>query len=265
MTNIKDYVDGMAIIEGSAVRTDCPVCKGKNTFTAMREGGKVLYNCYKAGCSVKGGRFSSAMTAEEIRFWSKLSKFKREQKANLWDIPEHVVVPRDEHQLFWDFFDRWQLQGTAMYYDVKDQRAVFPIYKEGRLIDAVGRALGGKQPKWLRYTGEADYYLAAKPNGYANIAVVVEDVISAITVSSVMYEGAGVAILGTSLTDKHMEVLSNYNKVIIALDPDALTKAVEFKKEVVAWTGLPTYVMNPVDDIKYRREEDMEWLINMQL
>ena len=35
----------------------------------------------------------------------------------------------------------------------------FLIKHDGRIVDAVGRAVGKKQhPKWYRYTGEADYY-----------------------------------------------------------------------------------------------------------
>ena len=62
-------------------------------------------------------------------------------------------------------------------YDVKDERVVFPIKYKGRIVDAVGRAVGKKQhPKWYRYTGEADYYM----HGNGKILLIVEDVLSAI-------------------------------------------------------------------------------------
>jgi hypothetical protein len=54
MNNIKNYVEGLDIKEGLQFRSNCPSCGGKNTFTATREDGVVVYNCYKLGCGVRG-------------------------------------------------------------------------------------------------------------------------------------------------------------------------------------------------------------------
>ena len=91
--------------------------------------------------------------------------------------------------------------GDTMY-DVKDERVVFPIKHDGRIIDAVGRAVGKKQhPKWYRYTGEADYYTT----GNGKILLIVEDVVSAIIATQELPYITAMAILGTSLSPKHME------------------------------------------------------------
>ncbi len=44
------------------------------------------------------------------------------------------------------FKRRWDLN-IELLYDCKSQRAVFPIYKNGRVVDAIGRALYNAQPK----------------------------------------------------------------------------------------------------------------------
>ena len=139
-------------------------------------------------------------------------------------------------------------------YDLKDKRAVFPIFHNGVLIDAVGRALAGAEPKWLRYTGKANYFLA----GIGETVVVVEDVISAITVAKLGF--VGMAILGTSLSVAHMEQLGNYYQVIVALDPDAAHKTLKFRQEIEAWTGVATTALRLDDDIKYRVESDIDRL-----
>ena len=55
-----------------------------------------------------------------------------------------------------------------------------------------------------------------------------------------------------------MEKIQEYNKVIIALDPDAIGKTVEYRREIELWTGNKTTAMNLVDDIKYKMDEDIE-------
>ena len=121
----------------------------------------------------------------------------------------------------------------------------------------VGRALDGAIPKWYRYSGVASYYkrCIGKPNG---IYVIVEDVISAITVAKLGF--TGMAILGTSLSVAHMEQLGNYSQVIVALDPDAAHKTLRFRQEIEAWTGATTIALRLDDDIKYRVESDIEQL-----
>ena len=66
MVNIKNYLQDLDLKEDITHRGDCPQCKGKNTFTARRDGSALLYNCYKLDCTTKGV-VSLGMTAEEIQ------------------------------------------------------------------------------------------------------------------------------------------------------------------------------------------------------
>lgn len=245
------YIEDLDLSEGDTVRGDCPDCGGKNTFTANKSGGAVLYNCYKLGCKISGVH-TVGMTAADIQArMQEVEQDKPKPKVEIMELPEYVVRSGSGLDAF---RDKWDLWDQGLMYDLKDKRAVFPIFINNVLIDAVGRALAGAEPKWLRYTGKANYFIG----GTGKTVVVVEDVISAITVAKLGF--TGMAILGTSLSVAHMEQLGNYSQVIVALDPDAAHKTLRFRQEIEAWTGATTIALRLDDDIKYRVESDIEQL-----
>lgn len=245
------YIEDLDLGEGDTVRGDCPDCGGKNTFTANKSGGAVLYNCYKLGCKISGVH-TVGMTAADIQArMQEVEQDKPKPKVEIMELPEYVVRSGSGLDAF---RDKWDLWDQGLMYDLKDRRAVFPIFINGVLVDAVGRALAGAEPKWLRYTGKANYFIG----GTGKTVVVVEDVISAITVAKLGF--TGMAILGTSLSVAHMEQLGNYSQVIVALDPDAAHKTLSFRQEIEAWTGATTIALRLDDDIKYQVESDIEQL-----
>jgi len=245
------YIEDLDLGEGDTVRGDCPDCGGKNTFTANKSGGAVLYNCYKLGCKISGVH-TVGMTAADIQArMQEVEQDKPKPKVEVMELPEYVVRSGSGLDAF---REKWDLWDQGLMYDLKDKRAVFPIFINNVLIDAVGRALAGAEPKWLRYTGKANYFIG----GTGKTVVVVEDVISAITVAKLGF--TGMAILGTSLSVAHMEQLGNYSQVIVALDPDAAHKTLRFRQEIEAWTGATTIALRLDDDIKYRVESDIEQL-----
>ena len=258
--NVRQFVTDLALKEGDRHRGDCPECKGRNTFTATNELGDIKYNCFKLGCTV-GGIYGTDMTAAEIHRRMEEQQLQRaytniKKEKDTMEIPEYVVTPKANHTKHQRFVRRWGIALGDTMYDVKDERVVFPIKHKGRIIDAIGRAVGINHPKWYRYTGEADYYTI----GNGKILLIVEDVLSAIIATQELPYITAMAILGTSLSPKHMEKIQEYNKVIIALDPDAIGKTVEYRREIELWTGNKTIAMNLLDDIKYRMEEDIEKL-----
>jgi DNA primase len=135
-------------------------------------------------------------------------------------------------------------------YDVKEHRVVFPVVHNGVTVDATGRSLGNRIPKWKRYGKSVLPYSF----GRGKTAVVVEDCISAAVVGSGVC--VGVAVLGTSLSNGHKEYLSQFSTAIIALDPDALPKTLQFAKELRGYVDT-VKVLRLTDDIKYRMPTDM--------
>ena len=258
---MRDFIDDLGLKEGERYRGDCPQCRGKNTFTATNTLGDIQYNCFKLGCTIRG-IYVTDMTAAEIYQRMKDQQTQRaytniNKEKETMEIPEYVVTPKALHTKHQRFVRRWGIALGDTMYDVKDERVVFPIKHKGRIIDAVGRAVGKKQhPKWYRYTGEADYYM----HGNGKILLIVEDVLSAIIATQELPYITAMAILGTSLSPKHMEKIQEYNKVIIALDPDAIGKTVEYRREIELWTGNKTIAMNLLDDIKYKMDEDIDKL-----
>lgn len=247
----KTYINDLQLSEGESVRSDCPSCKGRKTFTATKMDGKVIYNCYKLGCGTKGVE-SIGYSKREIG--ERLSRITNDTTDTVdFDMPEYVThdVSKPSMQ---KFIRRWNLTSAYTMYDVRDDRAVFPIRnKRGKLIDAVGRALSFNTIKWLRYSGKADYYLSGTST---SCAIVVEDVISAIVVSQ-MFNVAGVAILGTSLNAEHKKMLSRYDTVLVALDPDAVTKTLKYTLDLRNYVGSVSAV-SLTDDIKYKKDKDVE-------
>ena len=258
---MRDFIDDLRLKEGERYRGDCPQCRGKNTFTATNTLGDIQYNCFKLGCTIRG-IYVTDMTAAEIRRRLEDQQTQRaytniKKEKDTMEIPEYVVTPKASHTKYQRYVKRWGIAIGQTMYDVKDERVVFPIKHDGRIIDAVGRAVGKNQhPKWYRYTGEADYYTI----GNSKTLLIVEDVVSAIVAFQEIPYLTAMAILGTSLNPKHMEKIGEYDKVIIALDPDAIGKTVEYRREIELWTGCKTTAMNLIDDIKYREYEDMERL-----
>ena len=241
-------------------RGDCPFCGGKNTYTATIGGGALKWNCYKMDCHVSGIH-DTDMTAEEImQLMSKTVKQTRQQEAETMEIPVFVVKPTSFHDKFHRFTRRYGLAVGGLLYDVKDERVVFPIKHKGRIIDAIGRAVGKKRfPKWYRYSGEANYFTM----GSGSKLLIVEDVVSAIVAWQEFPDITSMAILGTQLTTNHLEKIREYDKVIIALDPDAAKKTIQYRREIEQWTGVPTKALSLFDDIKYRVDDDMDKLKDM--
>ena len=255
--NIRDYVEGLALGDGDTHRGNCPACKGRGTFTTKNEGGTMMYNCYKLGCTIRGV-YETDMTAAEIKNRMRPVSDKATEEVETMEVPAYLVKPTFEHRKCIDFTMRWGIRShPGLMYDVKQERVVFPIHYRGRLIDAVGRAVGKrKQPKWYRYTGNADYFTV----GTGSAVLIVEDVISAIVANHLIPNITALAILGTSLSKKHMEKVGTYKKAIVALDPDAMDKTIKFRRDIELWTDVEAHAIKLYDDIKYKVHEDIKQL-----
>ena len=247
--NIHDIIKDIHITVGETKRMNCPTCNGYNTFTITNNMGSLVWNCYKASCNIKGTT-RKRMTVDEIK---SVQDFK---KGEEFVLPEYVVQSNDNYILKW-FYDRSIDSNTVeFFHDVKDNRVVFPIHQNGKTVDAIGRSLGKRLPKWKKYGSSGLPFTF----GCGNVAVVVEDCLSALCIGSEVY--VGVAVLGTTLTDIHKRYLSQFSTAIIALDPDALPKTMQFAKELRGHVNT-VKVLRLTDDLKYRREEDIINLTNI--
>ena len=180
-------------------------------------------------------------------------------KTEKFQLPEYIVpFPKDrfnEVNLSWEV----RIWKDHCMKDVKDDRVVFLIRdSKGNIIDAIGRALGKRLPKWKRY-GNSRLPFVAWGNG--NSCVLVEDCYSACTVAN--HNITGVALLGTSLLEEHKRFLSiNFDEVVVALDPDALSKTLQIRRELQSWVN-KVKVLRITADLKYEKDIDINNLKEM--
>ena len=253
--DIYTYITQLNVSLDDTVRMDCPICKGTNTFTVTNNMGFLLYNCYKASCYVSGKQ-RTRISAQDIQ--DKLHKKEAESVTyQVTELPEYVVSYKDRTNVI-NWCAKWDInpEKVDIHYDVKEDRVVFPIKNNGRIIDGVGRALGNALPKWKRY-GQTRLPFTF---GSGKVAVVVEDCISASVIGSDVY--LGVAVLGTSLSDEQKQYLSQFSTAIIALDPDAIPKTMQFARELRNYVD-NIKVLKLKDDLKYFNTEDIMNLYNL--
>ena len=245
MNNIYNIVSDMNVPVGSTVRTKCPSC-GQRTFTVTNNMGSLVWNCFRMSCDLKGGT-RVRMTVDDIR--TQLSDAERFAGAE-FAVPEYLV-PANHDVITWAS-DTYGLEAAelGLLYDVREHRAVFPIMHEGKIVDATGRALGKRLPKWRRY-GKSGLPYA---HGCGKVAVVVEDCVSAAVVGGGNF--VGIAVLGTSLSDAHKKFLAQFSTAVIALDPDAVRKTLLMAKELRGHVN-DVRVLYLKDDLKYRNPTDM--------
>ena len=257
--NIKEHISDMNLVNGETKRTNCPVCGGVKTFTATNNMGQLVWNCYKAGCRVSGGT-RVHLTSDDIR--KSLGTVAAETEAVTFQKPEWIV--RDVDAVT-GFCSQWDIDPVALglLYDVREHRVVFPVVHNNIMVDATGRALGKKLPKWKRYGKNPLPYVY----GHGKTGVVVEDCVSAAIVGATGSSGCsesevyvGVAVLGTSLSEAHKQYLAHLKTVIIALDPDALPKTLQFAKELRGYVE-NVKVLRLTDDLKYRNPTDINNLL----
>jgi len=263
MKNVYTYVSTLDLSNGETHRGTCPTCGGKNTFTVTKNDGSLLWNCYKAGCPTSGGK-NEFMTADEVIESMQKDNEPENYEEVLCTIfeKEPYMVPVDTSKAYLrSFLQKWNIEPRDVWHDVRQDRIVFPVLSlAGDLMDAVGRSVINKHPKWLRYNASPVPY----SHGLGNTAVVVEDAISAYTIGQLyQYNATGVALLGTQLTDFHKWYIANFfDNAIIALDPDAIDKTVKITKELRGYMdNVLALVLN--DDLKYKNEDDLDQLEDM--
>ena len=244
--NIYNYINDLQLSVGESKRLNCPNCNSYKTFTVTNNMGSVMWNCYKISCSLSGSS-RVTLTVDDIR----TAMNKQINENEVFQFPEHIV-PHGNRKAITNWCDRWGLSADklSLYYDVKENRAVFPIVQNNKIVDGAGRSLGNKLPKWKRYGKNNLPY----SQGHGTTAIVVEDCVSAAVVASDTRKG--IAVLGTSLSESHKQYLSQFSTAIIALDPDALDKIMQFAKELRNYVK-NVKVLRLKDDLKYRNEEDL--------
>lgn len=229
------------LMEGDTSRGTCPFCHGgrhkEESFAVTRRGGDALYVCHRASCGYKGVLSISGNP-------TRLTPRKKPEKdhvlrCNTFPLTQQTrAALRDRFEFTDPMIDYYQLSETW------EGDIIIPVYNSRGLIQGHERRVKDpKKAKAIRYNGlDADgmawynampsYGLPAEliPKAYRerrfidHSVVLVEDVYSAMKANAFINT---VALLGTSMSPEKAAAIATmgYERVILALDQDATTKA----------------------------------------
>ena len=246
--SISELLESSTLSEGDTQRMNCPECGGYNTFTLSKREGRFIWNCYKASCNCSG-KSNAYMNIEDIRTHLSLSPTDRvaDEVVQKFTMPEHVV--RIASPVLDAYANQYNIQ-KPLWFDVKETRAVFPIYDKNweYMVGAIGRVMIPslyERMKWKRYDKQKDLMYFTDTNRDA--AVLVEDCVSAEACFNAGY--TGIALLGTSLHESRIKDLMEFNEIIIALDNDASMKSLKMKSVLDDYVNCRVVLLE--DDLKY--------------
>ena len=242
MNWIKNYVGNLHIVHNGRYRGDCPLCGRVNTFSVTDTGFERLWYCFHADCHAKGST-GVQLTKENSKVAFK-EKITSTETNDEFEIPDTFVSlsrskQAEEYVKSVGSYEAY-LSGLAdIRYDLQQDRVVYLVksLSNGRVVDATGRSLTDRKPKWRRY-GNSKYPFVC---GESRYVCIVEDCPSACSVSNSV---KGLAIMGTTLLDEHVDVIKQFKKVYIALDKDATGKAILMMKKLRNYVPTKMIVLN---------------------
>jgi DNA primase len=243
MNWIKNYVGNLHIVPYGRYRGDCPICGRINTFSVTDTGFERLWHCFHADCYTKGST-GMQLTKENSKVAFKERIEKTTEQTEEFVIPDTFVsLSRSELAIEYvrkvGSLDAY-LSGLAdIRYDFQQDRVVFLVksLSNGRVVDATGRSLSNRKPKWRRYGNSKRPFIC----GRGSSALLVEDCPSA---CSVAHFSTGVALMGTSLLDEHIKNIKQFKKVYVALDKDATSKAILMVRKLRNYVPTKLIVLN---------------------
>lgn len=245
--NLLTYLETITLPAGCSKRMDCPECGGVNTFSLKHDERGLVWHCFHAACDAHG----SKSTRLHEKSFSDLIRPTEEPAVEVleWMAHYHYTVSTEAleyiernncTEAFWKHDDLFA-------YDVKQNRVMFLVKEDGKVVDAAGRALDQRKPKWYRYGQSHVPFIVHSPDkSNTNTAVLVEDCASA---CAVFPKYSGVAILGTSLVRGHLEHLRQFEKVIVALDKDATDKSLDIAHKLGV-EGIDNEIVFLEEDLK---------------
>ncbi len=223
-----DILSSIRINDGEKKSLDCPFCGGRKKFGIVKQDGKLLWNCFRSSCGVKGS-YNAGRGASGVKAYLR----GKETKAVYYNSLPSIVSSIDHHKEALSYIE--SVNSLEAYrdglikikYAPRDNRVLF-YTEDGR--GAVGRALDGRTPKWYTYGDTSKGIKVGQ-----GIPILVEDAPSACSVARL--EGyCGYALLGTRITPSIKAHLRHFDEVIIILDKDANSKAVSLSRSIQSIT-----------------------------
>ena len=233
---------GLSLEEGTTMPNSvCPECSGGQTneksFSLTRIPEGFVYNCYRASCDCGG--FVSAKRSQLVQTNSKTDKTtkggkKPRKRSSFRKATTNLSNEQKEFLQSRFTLSDEELESAAIRWCASTFSYIVPIFdSNGFKVGVIDRSWTGRTPKSINHwnTDATNLYFPRPLHEIQSETpvVVVEDFLSAIKVNRVH---PCAALLGTnlSLTDA-MLLRSLSNKLVIALDPDATSKALKLSKQ----------------------------------
>jgi len=248
------YVESLDFPSLTRYRSDCPVCGKKNTFSVSDDGLQRLWYCFHADCNVSGRTGITLTKNHASKMFEKRVERPPDPTPQTFTMPDTFVsLSRSiEAELYVkrvQSYDAYLAGRADIRYDFQRNRAVYLVKNGNKVVDAAGRSIDGRTPKWYRYSDSKHPFIC----GSGTTAVLLEDCASACSVSE---STVGVALLGTNLLSEHIDVLKQYDRVFVALDKDATDKAITMVRAL--HTHVPTKLMVLRTDLKNMQKDERD-------
>jgi len=219
-----EILSSIKLADGEKKSLDCPFCGGRKKFGILKQDGRLLWNCFRSSCGIKGShQVGRGLDGIKNHIQKKTAK-----AVYYNSLPKIVSSPKNHPEAieYLHSVNSWEAYSCGdirVQYAPRDNRVLF-YTSDGK--GAVGRALDGRTPKWYTY-GDTSKGIQVG----SGIPVLVEDTPSACSVSRI--DGySGYALLGTKITPTIRSELRHLAKVIIILDKDASSKAVSIASSI---------------------------------
>lgn len=241
--NINAYLKSLKLYEGETRRDDCPACGGKHTFSVTKQGGSLLWNCYRASCELHGRSATGRTATDVVRFFSPVER----RVGTPASLPDSWVnFTQSEAAVQFTVASNSLFAANKgfvhLFYDARLERCVY--VNPGR-THAAGRRLNNNGPKWLNYFTNPETLPMIGPD--TDTLVLVEDFPSACNLTRFVRSAP---LLGTNLPlNICASIPSQIKTVWIALDNDATAKAMKHQKLLSSFR--PAKILPLREDIKH--------------
>ena len=237
---IKNYVGNLHIVSYGRFRGDCPVCHRSNTFSVTDTGFERLWYCFHADCHTKGST-GVQLTKENSKVAFK-ERVEKKVDDTEFVIPDTFVsLSRSKEAEAYvkkvGSYDAYLNGLVDIRYDFQQDRVVYLVKKDGKVIDGTGRSLNGRKPKWRRYGNNKHPFICGRDGSLW----IVEDTASACSICGIV---TSIALMGTTLLDEYIDTIKKYKKVFVALDKDATSKAYIMVRKLRNYVPTKLVVLN---------------------
>lgn len=220
--------EALSLSVGETTNMYCPICDNDKPYpksmSITRTDDGILYNCYRSSCSGSG-------------FIGSLPNHLMSRKEKKFKSNEFVSETRQPTKELIDYLgERYALtQGEITMYGIKEisepRGILIPCKTSSGNVWCTTQKLFGQRAKAKHFIEKEVESKLAWFKGTGSTIVLTEDVISAIRCRR--FGSGSAALLGTRIDSYMVNDLFNegITKIILALDPDALDKALFLKSK----------------------------------